>query len=381
MAAMEFTINKLKTYESNKHIQIRNTTLKTGRDLGICNYTEQVQHRKLWDEVTLNCRSLVADMNSGEIIARSFPKFFNFDELPVKSREQLATYSPSIVYEKLDGCLILIFNVDDEWIIASKGSFHSAQVAQAKSIIKDTGIDLNVLNKDIAYTFELIYPEQRIVVYYGEERSLNFLAAFKRDGCEVTDTHEVQVAMTKLGIKCAPTWHGMLVTHSAVNLEALQALNLKNKEGFVVLYKNVEVNGTRYNTFRVKLKFKDYILLHRTQCGLTPKRVYDAFVSGIEKEAYVLQFKEDEIQREASKIWDSFVDTCNHYEKLAIEENARMIEEFQRENGVLDLESKIHRNKLVQIHKELQIKVPLDWIFIIHSGKSLRSKLLSKIKV
>lgn len=56
--------------------------------------------------------------------------------------------------------------------------------------------------------------------------------------------------------------------------------------------------------------------------------------------------------------------------------------EFQKENyEVLDVQNKIHRNKLVQLHKDLQIKVPLDWFFIIHSGKSIRSKILSRIKV
>ncbi len=42
----------------------------------IWNYSEQVQFDDLWDEVTLMCRGLVTDQE-GNVIARSFSKFFN----------------------------------------------------------------------------------------------------------------------------------------------------------------------------------------------------------------------------------------------------------------------------------------------------------------
>ena len=48
-------------------------------DLTIWNYSQKVQYEKLWDEVTVQCRGLVTN-SKGEIVARPFKKFFNYEE-------------------------------------------------------------------------------------------------------------------------------------------------------------------------------------------------------------------------------------------------------------------------------------------------------------
>jgi RNA ligase len=48
--------------------------------LTIWNYSESVQYEKKWDEITLSCRGLVTD-NDGNVVARPFSKFFNYEEL------------------------------------------------------------------------------------------------------------------------------------------------------------------------------------------------------------------------------------------------------------------------------------------------------------
>ncbi len=42
----------------------------------IWNYTPKVQYEQLWDEITRQCRALVADLD-GTIVSRGFSKFFN----------------------------------------------------------------------------------------------------------------------------------------------------------------------------------------------------------------------------------------------------------------------------------------------------------------
>ena len=48
--------------------------------LSIYNYSRTCQYGGLWDDITLNCRGLVLD-NKGNVIAKPFPKFFNYESL------------------------------------------------------------------------------------------------------------------------------------------------------------------------------------------------------------------------------------------------------------------------------------------------------------
>ena len=66
--------------------------------LAIFNYSRTCQYDRLWDDVTLNCRGLILD-TEGNIIARPFPKFFNYEE---HSAEEIPNELFE-VYEKMDG--------------------------------------------------------------------------------------------------------------------------------------------------------------------------------------------------------------------------------------------------------------------------------------
>ena len=79
----------------------------------IFDYSDLCQFSKRWDEVTLLARALITD-HSGNIVARSFPKFFNMGE---RDDEQLT--GQFVVQDKVDGSLIVIFNYDGKWHVAS----------------------------------------------------------------------------------------------------------------------------------------------------------------------------------------------------------------------------------------------------------------------
>ena len=48
------------------------------------NYTDHCTYERAWDEITLNARGTVYEIATGKVIARAFPKFFNFSELNPK---------------------------------------------------------------------------------------------------------------------------------------------------------------------------------------------------------------------------------------------------------------------------------------------------------
>lgn len=67
----------------------------------ILNYTDKTTYDRQWDSVTRQCRGLIYHTETEEIVARPFPKFFNYNEpgSPVVAEE-----SKGDVYDKLDGC-------------------------------------------------------------------------------------------------------------------------------------------------------------------------------------------------------------------------------------------------------------------------------------
>ena len=116
--------------------------------LTIWNYTNKVQYEGLWDEITMTCRGLVTDAE-GNIVARPFKKFFNLEE-----NKHVATKEFE-VFEKLDGSLIILFNYQNHWITASRGSFTSEQALKANELLKK--YNLFELDKSNTYLFEVIY--------------------------------------------------------------------------------------------------------------------------------------------------------------------------------------------------------------------------------
>jgi RNA ligase len=116
--------------------------------LTIWNYTEKVQYEELWDDITLQCRGLVTD-DKGTIIARPFRKFFNLEEGKFTPTEEFE------VYAKMDGSLGVVFWYNDEWHIATRGSFTSDQAIKGKEMLKKYPLDK--LDKNNTYLFEIIY--------------------------------------------------------------------------------------------------------------------------------------------------------------------------------------------------------------------------------
>jgi len=104
------------------------------KDLYIWNYTPKVQYESLWDDVTMQCRGLITN-HSGEIIAKPFGKFFNYEEVIDKN---LIPWDSEYAYtqEKMDGSLGILFFYDGEWIMATRGSFTSEQSIRGLEILK-----------------------------------------------------------------------------------------------------------------------------------------------------------------------------------------------------------------------------------------------------
>ena len=210
--------------------------------LTIYNYSQATQYEAKWDEVTLSCRGLVFDDN-GNQVSYPFKKFFNIEEnkhTPTNDFE---------IYEKVDGSLITVFNYNGGWVVSSRGSFTSDQAIAAQKLFNRFKVDM--LDPNSTYLFELIAPWNRIVVDYGDVEELILLGIKSKD---YECSHEELVAVSKyLGCKVTQLFHFEDYTE-------IQKLNWANTEGFIVRFSNGD---------RCKIKFADYVKLHRvlTNCS------------------------------------------------------------------------------------------------------------------
>ena len=223
----------------------------------IWNYSPRVQYEKLWTPLLMMCRGLVTDFD-GNIKARSFPKFFNYEE----HKPEDIPNEDYVVYEKMDGSLGILFNYENEWILATRGSFTSPQAIKGKEILDRH--DISAWRKDNTYLFEIIYPQNRICVDYGDEEKLVVLGAFHTEsGMEIPDSSLFW--MQDDGFEIVTTYNG------DEGYDLLQEKISKDKEGYVIRFKN---------GFRMKIKGDEYKRLHRILTNISNRDIYEYVKEG-----------------------------------------------------------------------------------------------------
>jgi RNA ligase len=215
----------------------------------IWNYTPKTQYDKLWDEITLMSRGLITDLE-GNILARSFSKFFNIEE------ESFIPNEPFEVCEKLDGSLIIVFWYNHNLIVSSRGSFCSDHAYEAQSILDEC--DISCLEKDRCYSFELIVPWNRIVCDYGTSRKLVLLAKFDNQGNEYN-------------ISGYHSYFDLPRQFSISNLNGIKETIPKNEEGYVLKFTSGK---------RVKIKGEEYVKLHRLVSNVSEKSILEMVATG-----------------------------------------------------------------------------------------------------
>lgn len=230
--------------------------------LQILNYTRKAQFEKYWTEYTLLSRGLIID-NNFDVVALPFKKFFNYEELQPEHFPK-ATISEYDIYDKMDGSLGILFYYDGLWHIATRGSFTSDQAIRAKSILKQH--DLTRMNVVNTYLYEIIYPENRIVVNYDGAEKLVLLGIINiTNGYDYTYDEMVE----KIAFEC-PTFEVVKRYDPVASFQELKSRNILNQEGYVM----------RYGDFRMKCKFEDYCRLHSIITNVSTKDIWATLRDG-----------------------------------------------------------------------------------------------------
>jgi RNA ligase len=250
--------------------------------LTIWNYSDKVQYEDLWSDTLLICRGLVTD-NKGNIIARPFKKFFNMGEGKHTPTKDFS------VYTKMDGSLGILFNYEDEWIFATRGSFTSDQSIKGMEMLSK--YDYSKLNKEYTYLFEIIFEQNRIVVKYDFEDVILLGMIHTESGDEI-DIHNGPMEHINLISDI-----GLPVVNKYDGIEDFTLLNDMigdNEEGFVVRFTNGD---------RMKIKGEEYIRLHKIMTNVSTTAVWEILSNG------------DDINEIIKDVPDEFYDKIKDYVK------------------------------------------------------------------
>jgi hypothetical protein len=269
------------------------------KDLTIWNYSQKVQYEKLWDDITMQCRGLVTN-SKGQIVARPFKKFFNLEETDSLPSGEFK------VYEKMDGSLGILFYYEEEltderryniwfnnnyetgmerffdpnnlpdydnsyyeptpktkgeWILASRGSFTSEQAIKGTEMLKKYNLDS--LHIGYTYLFEIIYPDNRIVVNYGTEEKLVLIGIVHT----MIDDFEMPLEYCD-GLLSGVDFEIVKSYNLGDNIESLKNTISDDNEGYVLRFNTKPIS-------RIKIKGEEYVRLHRIITNISNRNLWE----------------------------------------------------------------------------------------------------------
>lgn len=126
------------------------------------------------------CRGIIFDSKTGDIIRRPFHKFFNVNEREETQDHRLDFSKEHWIDTKLDGSMIAVFMHEGELVYGTKmvaPDFHEL----VKKFVDTSDVDYEGFCRKViadGYTpiFEFMHPQKRIVIDYGKEPALTLLA-------------------------------------------------------------------------------------------------------------------------------------------------------------------------------------------------------------
>ena len=236
-------------------------TGKVHGGLTLYNYTTKTVLEANWNHHTMTARGLILD-GEGNVVARPWPKFFSLNERPETNISRLPDEVPELA-EKLDGSMVVAFwNPEtNRWQACTRGSWDNVQGQYGNKWLEANG---EKLDKNFTYMFELVAPWNRIVVFYPKDEMI-MTGMINTLSSEDYSYARVREYGSKVGLKTV-NWE----VRPPTDID-LDNPNILNQEGYVARYSN---------GFRVKLKYGQYLMLHRIMTTWSLKGMWEALSQG-----------------------------------------------------------------------------------------------------
>jgi RNA ligase len=221
------------------------------------NYSSQAQFENRWNWFERVSRGLILNAQTGEVVARPFDKFFNWGERGRTTDARLLE-----VTEKLDESMGIGYFHNGIWKVATRGSFVSEQALWATQYL-NANYDMSGFSQDCTPLFEIIYPDNRIVVDYDNREDLVLLAIRHLEGDYFPYYPFLYMTANRFGFSL-PQYYNF---NSIRDILSLTGKISANHEGWVLLF----ADGQRF-----KIKGDRYKEVHRLVTNASFRRVLEA---------------------------------------------------------------------------------------------------------
>jgi RNA ligase len=224
--------------------------------IDIYNYSASAQFLPIreWTEALKDCRGLILDRD-GEIVGRPFRKFWNYDQV----MDQIPSAEPFTVWEKVDGSLGIVCYYVGERVASTRGSFESDQAVWLTNWLNRKHPDFYPSGE--TWLLEIVYPENRIVVDYGDTKDAFLLAVLDAEANAIPALFDSCTRFRK-----ARRFDG-LAEFSHIDSDPQFA----GQEGFVVRWES---------GFLAKVKLTEYKRLHRLITQVSTRTIWEMLRTG-----------------------------------------------------------------------------------------------------
>lgn len=265
-------------------------------NLVLYKYTRDCMFNKEnWNIFTLISRGLILCPEEQRVVAYCMPKFFNYGEV---EGVDIFADQDMIVTEKLDGSMGILYYHNEGWSFATSGSLNSEQSRWADEHLANANYNVECLHPGHTYIFEIIYPQNRIVVDYGDWEGISLLTAYNWYGRRMSYLW-VQLASKFIGCRCP----NQITSTSLEHLCAVAKKMDEKQEGYVIQFSN---------GVRMKIKGDEYCRLHRIISRVTPIAVWEGLMHGDEQDDIIQQLPE-ELQKDYHNIRTILLNKFNEF--------------------------------------------------------------------
>lgn len=216
-----------------------------------------------WGRHNLHFRSLIVRGSDFEVLSSGFPKFFNAGEKP-DAYPDPEKHKDWIINAKIDGSLLIADYVNGQFSMRTRGT--ASYITQHNAadfeqlLIKYPRVAQHMKdNQDLSFLFEIVTPNNWIVIPYPEI-DFTFLGAVDKEDFSLLPFYEFQQMGWSMEVP-------MPEIYTFKKDLAEIATNVKEwigREGIVLSYNNFQN--------RVKIKSDDYLLRHKLKSELNSEQ-------------------------------------------------------------------------------------------------------------
>lgn len=236
----------------------------------VVNYAVAFEDTFQWGEsdpvgssVRRECRGLIFDTETGNLISRPYHKFFNAGEKEETAINKINLYESHVVLEKLDGSMIRPIPTKEGFRLATKAGVTDVAL-NAEVFIADKphyAFFINMcISQDATPIFEWVSRKNRIVVDYPEDNLILTAIRWNSTGSYVLHEELVEYK-TKFNIPVVKAVDGLAVQN--IDLFVKQVREWDDGEGIVLRFDSGHM---------VKVKADDYVLRHKSKEAINQEK-------------------------------------------------------------------------------------------------------------